>query len=154
MSDENIALFPAWRQAVKDFLVEFRYGDLVSHEWLSSHFGMPALNDGQRLTEGAFKQRQFAWLARIEAFKEELLHQHKVCLQSVHGEGYRWVHPAEQTSIASRDFERDAKKVFRTAGQRLKNIRAHELTEDQRRENSDAIAKLSQLRGTTRQALR
>lgn len=115
---------------------------------------MPALNDGQRLTEAAFKQRQFAWLTRIEAFKEELLHQHQVCLQSVHGEGYRWVHPAEQTSSASRDFERDAKRVFRTAGQRLKNIRAHELTEDQRRENSDAIAKLSQLRGTTRQALR
>ncbi len=154
MSEPDLSLFPAWRQAVKDFLSEFKYGDLVSHDWLESHFGMLTIEDSERLTAAAFKARQFAWLASIEGFKSELLTVHHVCLESVRGEGFRWVPPGEQTGVATRDFERDARKTFRAAGQRLKHVRLAELTETQRGENADAIAKVSQLRGMTRKALR
>lgn len=154
MSEQDLALFPAWKQAVKDFLAEFKYGDLVSHDWLEDHFGMLTVEDGERLTAAAFKARQFAWLANIEAFKSELLTVHQVCLESVRGEGFRWVPPGEQTGVATRDFERDARKTFRAVGLRLKNLRAGELSDSQRRENVDAIAKVSALRGMTRKALR
>ena len=59
-----------------------------------------------------------------------------------------------QTALATKEFERDAGKAFRAVGQRLRNVRLHELTDDQRRENSDAVAKVSQLRGMARKALR
>lgn len=154
MLEPTTQLFPAWKQAVQDFLAEFKYGDLVPHDWLESHFSMLSIADGERLTESAFKARQFAWLANIEAFKSDLLTVHQVCLESVRGEGFRWVPPGEQTGIATRDFERDARKTFRAAGQRLKHIRIGELSDIQRGENVDAIAKVSALRGMTRKALR
>ncbi len=127
---------------------------MVPHDWLESHFGLLTIEDSQRLTANAFKARQFAWLANIEAFKSELLTTHQVCLESVRGAGFRWVPPTEQTGHATKEFERDARKTFSSATKRLKHIRLAELTEGQRSENVDAIAKISALRGMTRKALR
>jgi hypothetical protein len=149
----ELKAFPAYRQAMREFLAEFSYGDLVTHAWLEEHFGMLTIDDSQRLTAEAFRERQFAWLASIEAFKNELLRDHQVHLQSVRGEGYRWVPPAEQTGIATKEFERDAKRAFRSAGSRLRNVRVGELNDEQRRENVDALAKISTLKGMTRKAL-
>lgn len=153
MSDSEITLFPAWRQAVQDFLEEFQYGHLVTHDWLAEHFGITSL-EGQRLTEAQFKRRQFDLLANVEQFKHELLTKHQIYLQPVRGSGYRWATPAEQTALATKEFERDASKAFRTVGQRLRHVRLHELSDEQRRENSDAVAKVSQLRGMARKALK
>lgn len=154
MPDPDIALFPAWRQAVQDFLSEFKYGDLVSHDWLVTHFGMPLVRDSQKMTVSDFRRRQFDLLANTESFKHELLAHHQIYLQPVRGEGYRWSHPGEQTTLATKQFEKDARNAFRSVGQRLRNVRLTELTDDQRRENTDAIVKVSTLRGMARKALR
>jgi len=154
VAEQDLALFPAWRQAVRDFLGEFKYGDLVPHSWLEQRFGMPSLRDSQQLTAQEFAKRQFAWLSNIESFKAELLRDHQVCLASVRGEGFRWVPPQEQTRLATESFEKDARKAFSAAGQRLRNLRAAELSDDQRRENTDAVAKIASLRQMTRKALR
>ena len=145
--------FPAWKQAAADFLNEFKYGDMVTHAWMEQRFGMPSLNESQRMTPEQFRERQFEWLANVEAFKSALLKEHQVCLQSVRGEGYRWVPPHEQTGVAVKEFESSARKVFRTAGNKLRNLRHLELTDDQRRANMDAIAKVSALSGMTGRAL-
>lgn len=150
----ELALFPVWRQAVRDFLAEFNYGDTVGLEWLEKHFNLLTLDDKERLTAAAFRARQFAWLSHIEAFKRELLVEHQVCLESVRGEGYRWVTPQEQTGVAMKEFERDAKRAFRGAGLRLSHIRVDELSDAQRAENLDAVAKVAMLRGMTRKQLR
>lgn len=152
MSD-GLTLFPVWRQAVKDFLKTFHYGDVVTHQWLEEHFGMPAISDDKAVTREEFRELQFEWLANIEQFKSELLREHSICLQSVRGKGYRWVPPAEQTDYAVKEFERDARKVFRSAGNRLRHVRVGELTDDQRRENIDATAKLTALSGMSRKLL-
>lgn len=146
--------FPIWKQAVEDFLAEFKYGDMVTHAWMEQRFGMPSLGQTQRLTPEQFRERQFEWLANVEAFKAALLKDHQVCLQSVRGEGYRWVPPHEQTSVALKEFEHNARKVFRTTGGKLRNVRHLELTDEQRRSNMDAIAKVSALSGMTNKALR
>lgn len=145
--------FPAWKQAAADFLTEFKYGDLITHEWMERRFGMPSLDDSQRLTAEQFRERQFEWLANVEAFKSALLKDHQICLQSVRGEGYRWVPPHEQTGVAVKEFEQSARKVFRNAGNKLRNLRHLELTDEQRRANMDAIAKVSALSGMTGRAL-
>lgn len=125
----EVIRYPVWRQAVQDFIAEFSYGDIVGHDWLEAHFGMPGLDGGQQLTADKFRERQFEWMANIEQFKAELLNDHQICLQSVRGKGYRWVPPAEQTEVALADFQRGAKKVFTVAGQKLRHLRVGELTE-------------------------
>lgn len=153
MSDQVTRLFPAWRQAIDDFLQEFHYGDLISHEWLETRFGMPSLAEVGRMSADQFRERQFEWLGNVESFKSTLLKDHQVCLQSVRGKGYRWIPPHEQTGFASKEFEKEAGRVFRTAGQRLRNVRIAELTDQQRQENLDAGAKMVALRGMTRRQL-
>ena len=147
-------MLPTWKQAVQDFLREFGYGDLVPLDWLEGRFGLPSLSDSRRMTPDQYRERQFEWLGNIEAFKDCLLKEHQVCLQSVRGRGYRWVPPHEQTDFAVREFEKDARRVFRQTGNKLRNLRHTELTDDQRRANLDATAKLSTLAGMARKALR
>lgn len=149
----NLARHPLWRQAVQDFIAEFAYGDIVGHDWLEAHFGMPGLSDDDQLTADKFRERQFEWLANVEAFKVELLRDHQICLQSIRGKGYRWVPPSEQTGMAVSEFHRGAKKIFNVAGQKLRSLRITELSDDQRRINLDAVAKLSALQGMTRKGL-
>lgn len=148
----EVKLHPAWKQAVQDFLADFQYGDIVPHEWLVKHFGLPLPDE--RMSVAAFQSRQFEWLSAIEGFKATLLQDHQVLLQSVRGEGYRWCPPAEQTQAATKDFERDASRAFRLAGQRLRNVRISELSNEQRRANIDAMAKVSHLRGAVLKQLR
>jgi len=150
----EVTILPTWKQAVLDFLQEFSYGSLVSLDWLEERFGLPSLSESKRMTPDQYRERQFEWLANIEAFKECLLKEHQVCLQSVRGKGYRWVPPHEQTDFAVREFERDARRVFRQTGNKLRNLRHTELTDDQRRANLDATTKLSALAGMTKKALR
>lgn len=149
----EVTRFPQWRQAVLDAMEEFKYGDLITHEWMERHFGMLNVNDGFRLTSEQFRDRQFEWLANVEQFKSELLKEHQICLQSVRGKGYRWVPPHEQTGVAVDEFQRDARRVFRATGQKLRNLRLSELSDDQRRANMDALAKFSALKGMAQKAL-
>jgi hypothetical protein len=141
-------LLPEWRQAVKDFLAAgFKEGYVVSHAWYESHFGMEPLDEDKPLLPADWNIRQFTWLQNIESFRTELLEQHQVFLSNVFGQGYRLVPPREQTAIAQEKFERDAKRSYRKAATTLKHIRAAELTEAERKENLDAIARIAMLRG-------
>lgn len=150
----ELTKYPAHKQAVEDFLKEFKYGDLVGHDWLEVRFGMPSVGESKLLTQEQFKARQFEWLASVEAFKDELLKEHQVCLQSVRGRGYRWVPPHEQTSVAMDELGRNVRKVFRGAGQKLRHLRITELTDEQRKTSLDAVAKLSALQGMARKELK
>lgn len=151
MVDGEVTLYPAWKQAVEDFLsAGFKPGDVIPHEWLAQHFGMPPLAETSRLTAAQFQDRQFAWLANMEALKSELLEVHQIFLLSVQGEGWRWIPPHEQTKVAMKRFEREARKVFRQAGNRLSNVQQDALDDRQRKENVDAIARLSMLQGMHR----
>lgn len=153
MSSEGaVTLHPAWKQAVQDFLAAgFKPGQIVPHAWLAEHFGMPMLDDAATMTPSEYRDRQFLWLAHVEAVKAELLQQHQILLRSVYGEGYRWIPPHEQTGVAVEEFEREAKRAYRKAGARLVNLRVHELSDIQRQENLDAIGRLSMLQGMHKQ---
>lgn len=148
MDDPQVTLYPAWKQAVEDFMTAgFQPGDLIPHSWLGEHFGLPMLDDAATLTPSEYRDRQFVWLAHIEAVKNELLERHSIFLKSVFGEGYRWVPAGEQTGIAVDAFEKEAKRAYRKVGARLTHLRVSELTDGQRQENLDAIGRLSMLQG-------
>lgn len=155
MADDNqTSLLPEWRQAVQDFLAAgFKEGDIVSHAWLEEHFGMQKLDEDKPLLPADWSARQFEWLRNIEAFRAELLEEHQVFLSSVYGEGYRLVPPREQTALAQEKFERDAKRSYRKAANTLKHVRFDQLTESERKENLDAIARIAMLRGMHKTAV-
>lgn len=151
MADEPVTLYPPWKQAVRDFMeAGFRPGDLIPHSWLAEHFGLPLLDDAAMLTPAEYRNRQFEWLQHVEAVKAELLERHQVLLRSVYGQGYRWVPPHEQTGVAVEEFEREARRAYRKAGERLTHLRVAELTDAQRQENLNAIGRLSMLQGMHR----
>ena len=151
MSEPEVTLYPAWKQAVQDFLdAGFKPGDVVPHAWLAQHFGMPVLCDASTLSVAEFQERQFTWLANIEALKSELLEVHQIFLVSVFGQGWRWVPPQEQTGTAVKRFEHEARRAYKKAGRGLMHLRLEELTDGQRRENMDAIGRLSMLEGMHR----
>lgn len=148
MSEPEVTLYPPWKQALQDFLgAGFKPGDVVPHAWLAEHFGMPLLTDASTLSVAEFQERQFTWLANIEALKSELLEVHQIFLVSVFGQGWRWVPPQEQTGTAVKRFEHEAKRAYRKAGNRLIHIRLDELNDTQRRENVDAVGRLSFIEG-------
>lgn len=152
--DENISLFPVWRQAVKDFLAaNLEPGTVIPLRWFEGHFQMEPLDENAMLSAAEFRERQFTWLRNMDEFRRELLEEHQICLLSVHGEGYRIVPPGEQTGATTERFEREVKKAYRQAAVRLKNVQVDKLTEEQRKENVDAIARLAMLRGMHRAAL-
>ena len=150
----EVTLFPEWRQAVKDFLAAgFKEGDIVPHAWLEQHFGMAALEEDKPLLPAAYNARNFSWLRNVDALRTELLEVHQIFLSSVIGQGYRLVPPREQTAAAQEKFERESRKSFRRAATTLRHIRMSELTDAERKENIDAVAKLSMLRGMQKTAL-
>ncbi len=150
----DLQLSPVWKQAVRDFLeAHVEPGVVIPLRWFEAHFQMEPLDDGSTLTAAKFRERQFQWLRNFDEFRRELLEEHQVCLMSVHGEGYRVVPPGEQTAATQESFEREVKRSYRKAAVRLKNVQVDALTEEQRRENVDAIARLAMLRGMHRAAL-
>lgn len=151
---DELRLHPVWRQAVKEFLAaNIQPGCILPNQWLEAHFGMQPLESDSSLTSAQFRDRQFTWLRNLDAFRRELLEQHQICLISEHGQGYLIVPPGEQTAAAMKRFLRELKRSYRTVAVRTKNVKLDELTSDQRKENVDAIAKLSMLQGMHRKAL-
>lgn len=152
--EQEVQLFPVWRQAVKDFLEAcIEPGAVLPHEWFEAHFAMEPLSEGAFYTAGQFRSRQLEWLRNFEAFRSVLLEEHQICLISEYGQGYRIVPPNEQTSIALQKFEQEIKRSFRIAALRTKHVQLDALTAQERKENVDGIAKLSMLRGMQQKAL-
>ena len=145
---DNVSLYPEWKQAVEDFLSEHvADGEILTHAWLEQRFGMKPLGNDDVLTPSEYQDRQFTWLRNLDAFRDELLESHRIFLASVPGRGYRVVPAQEQTAVAQEKFEREARKAYRRAANTLRHVRVDQLSEPERKENSDAIAKLAMLRG-------
>lgn len=148
----ELRLSPPWKQAVREFVdANVPPGHVLPISWFEAHFGMEPLAEGATLTARAFRERQFTWLRYMDDFRRELLERHQICLVAVHGEGYKVVPPEEQTETAQEGFEREVKRSYRKAALRLKNVQQDKLTEAQRKENIDAIARLAMLRGMHKQ---
>lgn len=143
---------PAWKDAVVAFLEEgFAPGSVVTHDWLYGHFGVlpPSKCKGYE----AIRSSQLMYLQHLECFKRELLEEHQIALSAARGKGYYVVPPSEQTLWAEETMKADLRKALRTGKNRLVNIRMDELSDEQKKENLDARARLSFFRKQTRKAI-
>ena len=149
---ETTTLFPEWKHAEQLFLESgFKDGDLIPRQWFEDAFGMKPLP--ATFTEKDYEKRQFAWLRNMSQLTESLLEKHQIMLHNIFGQGYRVAPPYEQTEIAQDKFQREIGRSFLQAESKLRNVRFNQLTDEQRRENRDALAKLSMLRGMQKAAL-
>lgn len=144
--------FPEHKHAVEVFLATNpKPGDIVSHDQLDEWLGI----DESTVTDFESAQRlQFIRLSRIEAFKGELLLDHQIYVENVRGEGYRVVPPKDQSSAAEEFTRRTIAQAISKGISVAKNVNGNELTDAQRKENADAIARLANLRLMTRKAFR
>jgi len=138
----TVHLLPAWRNAATElFSGQYGYGDVIPHE---------ALRESLRLPEPVGKHSREEWeawrlalVAQIDALSDWLLEEKNMCLRSIQGQGYQIVEPAEQTEFAVKQGRKKIRSELRKMGRRLSFVDTSALTADQRRENADALARLS-----------
>jgi hypothetical protein len=136
--------FPAWKQAVRDFLkTGFEPGSIVSREWLYSAFDLEHIHPD--MTVEVADRIRLKFLSFFEAFKEALLKDHQIDFQTKVGEGYRVVPSGEQSQIALKDGVRMVRKHLRQLRDRLINVNLEALSDGQRKDNADCLAKLAMM---------
>lgn len=149
MDDPQVKLYPAWRQAEKDLLEEgLSYGSLIPDEWLKLAFGL-----AEPETIAQAQRNDLVMLRQLDALRESLLQGHRMMLRRVQGVGYTVVTPEQQTAVALKDRTREVKCAMRKLAQELSYVNHERLSDDQRKENADAQAKLGALRSMVRKKL-
>ena len=95
---------------------------------------------------GIAQRSQLAFLSGIEALRPELLARHRVDLVTRAGTGYEVIAPGAQSAMAMRDLRRDLSRDINSAARRVEFVKVEALDEGQRRERSDALAKVASIR--------
>ena len=148
MSDEldNVELYPSWRQALVAFReAGYAYGDTLPHTWLYEQFDCSGLLD-PNITWQAAQKLQLRLLSQFTPFRETLLDQEQIDLQSIPGVGYELVPPADQTGRAVKDTIKEINKAMRKGIARASSVNTALLTTEQRREHTDNLTRLGMLR--------
>lgn len=149
-SEDDTFLFPAWKEGIKRFRdAGFAAGDTVEHGWFFEAFGlqMPAPDTPCREAE----KTRLQFLAAFETMRQVLLEEYQVALASVRSIGYRIVPPAEQTKWAESEGIEDVKHAMRKMASRLTNVDMTAISAERRKDNADALARLSMLSGMVKQ---
>lgn len=123
----------------------FKDGDLISHDWLKWALDIPE----PETVEDA-RKCQFIALARVEDFKDRLLTERQIALQTVRGEGYRVVPPKEQASFAAETAVGYVEKGLRVGRRLISNTRMSLLSTEERRRHDDTAAKMDSFRQMVR----
>lgn len=145
-ADLNVEIYPLWRRALVHFReAGFTYGDTLPHTWLYKEFECEALADNTKISGNQQDKLKLKLLHQFQSFREALLEQEQIDLQSVPGVGYELVTPADQTVRALKDTMRDIERVWRNGMARAANVNTAALTTEQRRERIDTLARLALL---------
>ena len=145
--DPGLELYPSWRQALVRFReAGLKFGDILLHTWLYEQFECDALNNPREISWDQAQKLQLKLLGQFTPFREALLDQDQIDLQSVPGVGYELVPPADQSRRAVKDTQKDVDKAMRKGVARATNVNTAMLTAEQRREHADNLARLGMLR--------
>lgn len=147
---DNVKLFPSSLQAAQDVLANYSYGDVIPMAWLHENFDCHPPETGSMRD---FQKYHLQFFSLFEQFRAELLENHSMALVNVRGEGYRILPPKDQTSYALERLKNRMMAEGRKTKNILVNIRHDLLTNDQRKENSDALAKLAAIKAFSKKQL-
>lgn len=137
---------PAWKNAVELFVeAGFTYGDRIPDEWFFQAFGLSLPADDMAWREK--ERNDLAFLRNFTAMRDWLLPEMRMLLWSIPAGGYEVVPPREQATRTMVDFNVKLTKEFTKAATRLRHTAIEELTADEQRRHSDAVARVAQLSG-------
>jgi hypothetical protein len=137
----DFKLYPAWRQVQAELIAGgLSDGSIITDEYLMQAFG---LQPPTTIAEAERNRGLFNFQAG--QLRDGLLRDNCIMLQRVPNIGYVVIPPGEQTSVAMRDGSADIMRAFERAAAQVHYVRVDALTEDERKENANAAAKLGAL---------
>jgi len=148
---DAVKLDPIWKEAAKCAVHEFRYGDIIPHEWLNAALELYVPHPNEQLTAAKHMQLSFERLEKVDCFREQLLEHHQMYLVNLRAEGYKIVKPENQTIVVMKQLEQQLHKILRKTRKGLEYIDQARLNVEQARANAEAKAKLAYLATSARQ---
>jgi hypothetical protein len=151
MEEAKPTLFPHWREALRVLLDEDKltYGSTLSRERIAS---LCRLRPPRTVPE--VRAYDLKLMGCIIDIRRELLIENQMHLVSDNRGGYSVCLAQDQTSVAVGQGVSDIKKALRKTATVLAYTNTEMLTDEQRRCNSDAQAKLAMLAGMHRKGNR
>lgn len=152
MSDsDKVKLYPAWKQVEADLIASgVQDGATISMDYLRNALG---LQDPRELMGEDALREQSQFNFAMGELKASLLTNHRIALRLVPAVGYMVVPPADQTKLAIKDNGAEVLNALRRAVQSVSHVRTDALSDEQRKENADAQAKLITLSTFARKRL-
>lgn len=142
----DISYSPPWKNALAVLFGPdgYTYGQLIPHDALQGALGLP--KPVGRITADEYEAWKLRLVGQVEALSDALLKDRNMCLQSVAGQGYKIVEPEKQTAFAVKQGQKGLRSALSKMGRRLSFVDRAALTNDQAKENADALARLSFLK--------
>lgn len=150
MSAAEFPLYPAWRQAEKDLLEDgLTYGSVLTESDLKRAF-----NIGEPKSIADVKKLELLYLQHYTALRDSLLINRRMMLvRSRHDDGYIVVRPEHQTRLSTKRRTKELKRAMQKWAREISHVETALLDDAQRKENSDAQAKLGMLHGMFKKQL-
>lgn len=116
----------------------FNYGTEVPEKWFLDKFRIePAKTADEQ------KRNTMLYARYMGNVRARLLQEKNMALRTKPGIGQEVVYPSEQTAWAMKDFQEEIVKTYHKANDRIQHINYSLLSDQEKKENSDAFAKLS-----------
>lgn len=118
--------------------MSFTYGDEIPMDWFMDVFHIvppTTIEEDHRSS--------MVYARYLGILKAKLLTEDKIALRKMPGRGQEVVIPGAQTGWAAKEFKDEISRAYDRANARTANIAYDKLTDQEKRENSDAVAKLS-----------
>ena len=146
IEESEVTYLPPWKNALAILFGPggYKHGDLVPHTALQDALGLR--RPAGRITAEEYESWRLRLVTQVEALSDALLEGRNMCLQSVPGQGYRIVEPERQTALAVKQGQKGLRSALSKMGRRLSFVDRAALTNDQAKENADALARLSFLK--------
>lgn len=139
--EAELRLFPLWREAVKRMLAAgLTYGSTIEREQIAK---LCEIRQPTSIAEA--EKYSLALLRCTSAIKEELLVEHNMLLATNNDGTYRVIAPKDQTGYAIRRGVGAIAKEMQNMALMVQHTDVAKLTDEERRKNADAQAKISTL---------
>ena len=111
----------------EEILSTFKDGQLISHEWMKSKFGITPLcwddyKDVQKLFQAKDKQ-QFDYMTLVDKLRWDMLKRTKCYLKNIYGDGYVIVPKEEQAEYGFTQTMKEIKESLRKGALIIGNVR-------------------------------
>lgn len=116
----------------------FKYGSVIPEKFFIEHFRI-----GPVRTIDDHIRNTMIYARYMGLLRDRLLQEKDMALRTKSGVGQEVVQPAEQTKWAMKTFQDEIFKTYEKARERVSHIAFEMLSDVERKENSDAVAKLS-----------